>query len=246
MIGIGTSTATNSRPSIDTTWQHRRKSDLQPLIDGGDSQRLNALKMTCTDPWQESCSCASAVAKIPVLTTQIHTLTQQLDEAGQERMRLLKRIDSMEWRLKHLEEEKRQEKARMQRVLADSVSQVENQNEFASHLELELENLKSTVRKEDSRVSHLRQRLSDSLREVGQAPGEDMALEDLLSIANSALRLAPGHGSQDNKPVRAHHDSLGHEVFSMPDTLQLTETIRKLRKRRSPTMMPMRRGEVPG
>ena len=124
----------------------------------------------------------------------------------------------MEWRLKHLEEEKRQEKARMQRVLADSVSQVENQNEFASHLELELENLKSTVRKEDSRVSHLRQRLSDSLREVGQAPGEDMALEDLLSIANSALRLAPGRGSQDNKPVRAHHDSLGHEVFSMPDT----------------------------
>ncbi len=211
--------------AFERTRRHRYNQDkrrkvpsLEALIDDGDGRRLNSIQdedlpVIVGRIMQYN---ASAVTKIPVLTTQIDTLTKELDGAREERARLLKKTDSLEWRLRNFEQEKKKEEVRMRLALEDSVNQVEMQNHFSSQLELELEQLRSTVRKEDSHVNSLRQRLSDSLRESGQVPGEDMALDDLVSIANSALRLAPGTTPAD-KPVRTY-DALGHEVIAMPGT----------------------------
>ena len=193
--------------------RQRRTPAIELLIDNEDGRRLDCLQdddlpVIVGRIIQHN---ATAVDKLPVLAKRIDTLNKELEAAGQERVRLLKKVDGLEWRLRHFTEEKKMEKERMQRVLEDSVSQVEMQNQFTSRLELELEQVKSTVRREDAHLNSLRQQLSDSLRENGQVPGEDMDLQDLVSIASSALRLDP-KGRSTGVPVRAHN-ALGHEVF---------------------------------
>ena len=93
------------------------------------------------------------------------------------------------WRVdpKSVETEKENETRRLQNALSESVSQMEQQNEFVSKLEDRLDNLNSQLHDRELNVRHLQKKLAYGLNSAGQAPDDSMTLEDLIDISNNAL-----------------------------------------------------------
>lgn len=148
---------------------------------------------------------AAAVAKIPVLEGRL--LQQKKEILNLEKLRdgQHSRIKELEWRMRHTEEERENETRRLQSTLKDSVTQMEQQNNFVMNLEDRLDSLNSELHARELNIRNLQKKLSAGLGTAGQAPGEDMTLEDLIDITNNALLY-----EQQPHSAVAHRDALGH------------------------------------
>lgn len=166
---------------------------------------------------------ASSVAKVPQLEARVAQLKNETMNLEKVRDGQHTRIKELEWRMRLTEDEKENEKRRLQSALSDSVSQVEQQNTFVVSLEDRLDNLNSQVHEGELNIRQLQKKLSSSLSTAGQAPGEDMTFEDLIDITNNAL-LYDQHPLNWDGGKPPHRDTLGHPELVTSSSSVLPDT----------------------
>ena len=110
---------------------------------------------------------AAAVSKVPTLEARLQQQKKEILDLEKIRDGQQARLRELEWRMRHTEEEKENDKRRLQSALTESVAEVEQQNNFVMNLEDRLDSLNSQVHERELNIRHLQKKLSQSLRRGG-------------------------------------------------------------------------------